>query len=121
MNLRERLVVLRKTLPEGGSIVLTRAALDEILADEPAKQPEGDRGADYTVAEIAERFSRAPQTVRDWIKSGKLKAYLFNGREYRVTQAALAEFEEKQRPGRDAKGESVASGDLGAWRRVAGL
>jgi excisionase family DNA binding protein len=126
MILRERLLTLRDTLPEGGSVVLTRAALDdraaldEMLAHGPVEDTEGDRGPDYTVAEVAVRFDRSPQTVRDWIKSGKLRGYLFNGREYRVTRHALAEFEEKQRQGR-AKPEPVATSDLGAWRRVSGL
>jgi len=121
MNLRERLGTLRETLPEGGSVVLTRAALDEMLAEEPSENDQVDRGPDYTVAEIAERFDRAPQTVRDWIKSGKLRGYLFNDREYRVTKAALAEFEEKQRKGREASRVPVASANLGEWRRVAGV
>jgi excisionase family DNA binding protein len=119
MILRDRLLALRDTLPEGGSVVLTRAALDEMLVNEPAENSEPDNGPDYTVSEIAVRFDRAPQTVRDWIKSGKLRGYLFNGREYRVTRHALAEFEEKQRQGRETK--PVATSDLGAWRRVSGL
>jgi excisionase family DNA binding protein len=121
VNLRERLQAWRETLPENGSVVLTRAALDEMLADEWSGDTEDDRGPDYTVAEIAERFGRSPQTVRDWIKSGKLKGYLFNGREYRVTRAALAEFEASQRDGADASVRSARNADLGAWRRVSGL
>lgn len=121
VNLRERLEALRETLPEHGLVVLTRAALDEVLTNGLSDDTEGGRGPDYTVAEIAKRFDRSPQTIRDWIKAGKLRGYLFNGREYRVTKAALAEFEEKQRQGRDFKPESAASADLGAWRRVSGL
>ncbi len=113
MTLRERLGALRETLPEGGSVVLTRAALDEMLADEPVEYTESDRRADYTVAEVAQRFGRAPQTVRDWIKSGKLRGYLFNGREYRVTRHALAEFEESS----DREEQSLSLWRLPIWVR----
>ncbi len=121
MTVQERLRTLRDSLPQDGSVVLTRSALDEILADESSEDTQGGREPDYTAAEIAERFGRSPQTVRDWIKAGKLREYLFNGREYRVTKAALAEFEEKQRQGRDFKPEPRVGADLGAWRRVSGL
>ena len=118
MGVRERLQALRDTLPQSGSVVFTCAALDEILAVESSGDAEDDRGPDHTVTMIAERFGRSPQTVRDWIKAGKLRAYLFNEREYRVTKAALAEFEEGQRRGRDPKSAPTVTGDLGAWRRV---
>ncbi len=43
------------------------------------------------VEEIAERLLVDPQTVRRWIKSGKLKAYK-PGREYRIKSTDLEEF-----------------------------
>ena len=118
MSVRGQLQALRDTLPTTGSIVLNREALDEILCDEKDTETALGNGPDFTVREIAERFGRSPQTVRDWIKSGKLQAYQFNGREYRVTNAALAEFEERQRQRRDRKPPCRGSTDLRAWRRV---
>jgi hypothetical protein len=53
--------------------------------------------------------------VRDWIKSGRLKAYRF-GNENRITPAALAEFEERLRNGRDADPSDHEAADLSAWR-----
>lgn len=43
------------------------------------------------IEEIAERLLVDPQTVRRWIKSGKLKAYK-PGREYRILSSDLDEF-----------------------------
>lgn len=75
--------------------------------------------ADYTVKEVAQRHNRSGQTVRDWIKSGQLEAYRFNGREYRVTPEALAEFERQQRGGHlRSGGPTDEAVDLGAWRKV---
>jgi len=73
----------------------------------------GEPHADYTVAQVAEIFNRKPQTVRDWIKGGRLRAYRFNGREYRVTRAAVEEYMEDQRNGLPAQ---KGTADLSAWR-----
>ena len=75
---------------------------------------------DYTVAHVAEIFGRKPQTVRDWIKSGRMRGYLFNGREYRVTQAAIEEYRACQRNGTKGRRRTVRRGvaNLAAWRRV---
>jgi hypothetical protein len=55
---------------------------------------------DLTVTQVAERFGRAPSTVRGWVGRGLLVgAYRFQGREIRVPVAALAAFEASQRPG----------------------
>ena len=97
--------------------MLTRADLEALLRDERDAAPDSDERADLTVSEIAERFGRSAQTVRDWIKTRKLRAYRFNGKEYRVTPAALEEFEEGQRNGRARRTRSGRASDLGAWRR----
>jgi excisionase family DNA binding protein len=82
---------------------------------------EGDKPlVDYTVAQVADMFQRSPQTVRDWIHSGRLGAYKLNGREYRITQAAVEDFIEQQRNGdtdRQTNGREN-SADLRAWRGV---
>ena len=72
---------------------------------------------DYTVAQIAEMFDRKSQTIRDWIKSGELRGYLFKDREYRITGAALEEFQEEQRTGAEPA-KPTEEPELGAWRGV---
>lgn len=117
MSLRERLRNLADGLPLNGSVVFTRGDLEALLAEESGTVNLATLNrADYTVAEVADRFGRAPQTVRDWINDGKLDAYLFNEREYRITPAALAEFEEQRRNGKQAKPGPGKPADLGAWR-----
>ena len=120
MDVCERLRRIAEVLPEHGSVTLTRSDLLELaesaLTEDVAESPP----ADYTVAQVADMFQRAPQTVRDWIKSGRLQAYKLNGREYRITRAAVDEFLEQQRNGEpdgQANGRK-SSADLGAWRRV---
>lgn len=93
----------------------------EMLADghDVSAKARSEMTADYTVAQVAEMFDRKSQTIRDWIKKGRLRGYLFNGREYRITTAALADFQEGQRKGRtttERSGEKLR--DLRAWRAV---
>ena len=38
-----------------------------------------DKGRDWTIAQVAERFSCKPQTVINWVVSGRLKAYRLGG------------------------------------------
>jgi excisionase family DNA binding protein len=93
---------------EGGeALSIPRGAREEPLGD-------------YTVAQVADMFQRAAQTVRDWIKSGRLRAYKLNGREYRITRAAVEAYLEQQRNGEpDTRPKGQAStADLGAWREV---
>ena len=117
MTLRERLRNLADGLPQNGSVVFTRGDLEALLAEaSEAADPVSVDRADYTVAEVAERFGKAPQTVRDWIKDGKLPAYRFMGKQWRITPAALAEFEEHQRSGKQSKPGPRKPVDLGAWR-----
>ena len=113
------LETLRDILPPNGSVLFTRTDLTELLEGEVDSQANRvPSAADFTVAEITKRFDRSPQTVRDWIKAGKLPAYLFNGKEYRITPAALEEFEEGQRNGLPGRTHSGRAADLGAWRRA---
>ncbi len=71
---------------------------------------------DLTVEQVAEKLGRAPSTVRDWIRAGRLRAYKMMGREYRITPAALEEFIESERRGgapASVRGRTVR---LNAWR-----
>ena len=70
----------------GEALSIPRGAGDEPLGD-------------YTAAQVAGIFQRSPQTVRDWINARRLRAYKLNGREYRITRAAVDEFLEQQRNG----------------------
>lgn len=121
MTLRERLRAIVESLPPNGLVSFTRSDLEDLLESEAeSAAPAGRDRPDYTVSEVAERFGRSPQTVRDWISSGRLRAYRFNGREYRVTPAALEEFLEPQRNGYMDRGATrrKSTANLGAWRRV---
>jgi len=118
MTIHERLRALAEVLPPNGSVSIPRSEIEAWLeADAKTESDTANARADYTVAEIAERFGKAPQTVRDWIKAGKLQAYPF-GKEYRITPAALAEFEERLRIGESTRHSSTANYDLRAWREA---
>ena len=52
---------------------------------------------DLTVEEVGKFFDRSPVTIRTWIRDGRLRAYRFQGREYRVCESALEEFQQKER------------------------
>jgi len=82
----------------------------------PGDEPLGD----YTVAQVADMFGRSPQTVRDWIKAGRLRAYMFNDREYRITRTAVEEFVEEQKSGNGdaSSGGRKNTANLSAWRAV---
>lgn len=47
----------------------------------------------YTVQEIAQAMRVTPQTIRAWIKSGKLKAELV-GKTYMIPEQAIREYVE---------------------------
>ena len=121
MNALDRLRLLRDTLPTSGSVVLTRDALSELLGESTPETHAPEAAADLTVEEIGEQLNRAPNTVRNWIRAGDLRAYRF-GKEYRCTRAALEEFIQAQRDGkREIAGNRGTAGkpaDLGRWRQV---
>jgi excisionase family DNA binding protein len=120
MRLHDRIRRILDGMPPGSSVILRVDDLQEWLAEETADDRQEDvlQPPDLTVAQVAARFDRSDQTVRDWIKQGRLRAYKLNDREYRITPAALVEFEEQQRSGRKETVASRRRADLGAWRRV---
>lgn len=81
----------------------------------PAPHPETANVVDLTVDEVAALLNRAASTVRSWCHSGKLKAYRLNGREYRITHAALAEFQTAQRE-RPEPGRRTARPKIDEWK-----
>jgi hypothetical protein len=127
----ERFVGLRtlaEALPDGAAVPVPKAWLLELLdggSDASSMGPAQGPPADLTVAELAERYHRKPSTVRGWILSGRLRSYLFVGREHRVTPAALQEFEATERnatgtPRAQSQSKrSTKAVDLGGWRKVA--
>ncbi len=50
-----------------------------------------------TVEDVATFFDRSPVTIRTWIREERLFAYHFRGNEYRITNAALEEFQDQER------------------------
>lgn len=108
-TLRDRLRRIVEALPPGAAVTLPR---DEIAAWVGAEDPEPL--ADLTVSEVAEIVKRAPSTVRGWCASGELRAYQFQGREYRITREALREFQDRQANPVDDDSDD----DLSSWRNV---
>jgi len=109
--------------PEGTTLS-AEAVLDLLrqlgaAADHEAVEP---IEPDMTLAEVGELYGRRPNTVRDWVKHKGLRAYLDASGQYRVTPAALKEWQEAQRREKEkpkaratTKPEPV---DLGAWRKI---
>ena len=92
MRLADRIRRMIEGMPPGASVTLPVSAMEEWLDDgAPDVEP------DLTVQEVAELYSRSPQTVRTWICEGRLVAYPFSGREYRITKRALEEFQARER------------------------
>lgn len=53
----------------------------------------------FTISEVASIFSVSEETVRRWIKSGRLRASIDSKKEgYKVTEKDLKEFVETQKP-----------------------
>ena len=96
MRLADRIRKMIEGMPDGASVMLpvdtVRTWLDENYCG---------LEQDLTVEEVGEFFHRSPVTIRGWIRDGRLRAYLFQGREYRVTALALEEFQQNQRLGNE--------------------
>lgn len=75
-----------------------------------------DVEVDLTVADVAKFFGRTPQTVRGWIREGMLVAYKLNGREYRITRAAVEEYQAKARNAKATSPSSTGTVDLSSWK-----
>ena len=78
--------------PDAASISLPVEVVRDWLDGEgPGFEP------DLTVEDVATHFNRSPQTVRTWIRRGRLEAYRFQNKEYRITRRALTDFQEGER------------------------
>ena len=125
---REEAATFRRRGLEDQALFIESCIIDletemRVDGDEALNIPRGEGNeplGDYTVVQIADMFQRAPQTVRDWIKSGRLRAYKLNGREYRITEVAVKSFVEQQRTGTgdDDSTDRKNTANLSAWRAV---
>ena len=91
MKLSDRLSRMVDGMPGGASITLPVDALRDWLSEKGTGLDH-----DLTVEEVGKFFHRSPVTIRGWIRDGRLRAYRFQGREYRVCESALAEFQQQQ-------------------------
>lgn len=71
--------------------------------------------ADFTVAQLAARFSRTASCIRGWLEAGKFSgAYKLNSKDWRIPLADVLAFEAAQR----AQPVAQAVVSLSAWRRA---
>ena len=98
MKLSDWLAGMIDGMPDDGSIILTVETVKERLKE---NGPGFDH--DLTVEEVGKFFNRSPVTIRTWIREGRLDAYHFRGNEYRVTNAAIEEFQSQERNGKQSR------------------
>ena len=94
MKLSDRLTRMIDGMPDGASIILSVKDVKGWLSDNGSGLDH-----DLTVEEVGKFFDRSPATIRAWIRAGRLDAYHFRGNEYRITHAALEEFQDQERQG----------------------
>ncbi len=92
MKLSDRLTRMIDGMPSGAMISLPVDTVREWLNENGSSLDQ-----DLTVEEVGKFFDRSPVTIRAWIRDGRLRAYLFQGREYRVCESAVEEFQQKER------------------------
>lgn len=116
MTPEERLRLIAESLPDGASVTFTREGLRGLISESTGNgRHPSTHEVDLPAKDVASLFDRSPSTVRGWIKEGMLKAYKF-GREWRVTHAALQEFQERQRAGGPQADLANDRSPLGRWR-----
>ena len=127
MNAAEHLRALAAALPPGGSVLLSRAAIDHWLAEEGAGSSTSSGGQleqlALTVDQAAERLGRAGSTIRTWLSQGDAfpHAFKLRGRQWRIPYADIVAFleAEAQRYHQPAELEPSDSDpeDTSAWRQ----
>jgi hypothetical protein len=117
MNVGERLRRIVALLPPDASITLNLSDIRNWLDEPAATVSEPEERGDLTVADVAKLMRRKPSTIRGWFNENRFtEAYLFNGREWRVTRAGLAAFLANERRRTHTKREARDSGNLSSWR-----
>ena len=94
MKILDRLTRMIDGVPDGASIILSVEDVRGWLSENGSGLEH-----DLTVEEAGKFFGRSPATIRAWIREGRLDAYHFRGNEYRITRAALEEFQGQERSG----------------------
>lgn len=116
MTFRERLERLCEGLPPGASVTLPVEWLRAELQKEP--EQEGGPGPLLDVAQVAARYGVAESTARSWCARGELDGcFKVHGGAWRIPQAALLEFDERQRSGDQGPALGGREPDLSGWRR----
>ena len=92
MKLSDRLARMIDGVPDSASITLPVEVVKGWLSENGSGLDH-----DHTVEEVAKFFDRSPATIRAWIRDGRLRAYRFQGREYRVCESAVEELQQQQR------------------------
>ena len=73
---------------------------------------------DLTLDQVATEVHRAVSTVRTWCNGGRLQgAYRLNGRDWRIPQAALRKFLDRQGRGEARNEVPHGEGDWDDWKR----
>lgn len=94
MKLSDRLTRIIDGMPDSASIILSVADVKGWLGENG-----GGLDHDLTVEEVGKFFDRSPVTIRTWIRNGRLEAYHFRGKEYRITHRAIEKFQGRERSG----------------------
>lgn len=107
-----------RALPAGTLVTLPREGWLALVDESPAAEEAGTEagGVDGTVAEVAQRFGRAPSTVRGWLDAGVLHGYKLFGREWRIPAASVTAFQAAQRGVRRATPPDLPASSLDTWR-----
>ena len=100
MKLSDWLTRMIDGMPDDGSIILTVEAVKKRLNENGSSLDQ-----DLTVDEVGKFFDRSPITIRTWIRDGRLEAYHFRGKEYRITHSALEEFQDRERNGKQSRSQ----------------
>lgn len=113
-DIEEQLRELVEVADPNGTVTVRWLA--ELLGEdleETSNSPRATWARDLTVEEVAERFGRAPSTVRGWLNREELRGYKLNGRDWRIPPAAVEECERRQRSQRIPGTDDV---DITEWR-----
>lgn len=98
---RNTLLELARAMPEGSAVTVPAAWIIEVLegvglAASPTDQESA--AVDLTVDDLAQRFGKAPSTIRAWCERGDFPgAYRRGGKEWRIPPAALESYQSVQR------------------------
>jgi excisionase family DNA binding protein len=62
----------------------------------------------FTVEEIADKLKVSEQTIRAWIREGRLEAYKF-GRAHRIPAASFQQFMEQSKQASQSSGDAAVN------------